>query len=49
MLSGEIKKELINVLVPFINKHREAREKVTPEVVKQFMTPRSLKFSGAKK
>jgi tryptophanyl-tRNA synthetase len=44
MLSGEIKKELISVLQPLVAAHQERRKKVTPEVVKQFMTPRKLNF-----
>jgi tryptophanyl-tRNA synthetase len=44
MLSGEIKKELISVLQPLVAAHQERRKEVTPEVVKQFMTPRKLNF-----
>ena len=44
MLSGEIKKELTSVLQPLVAAHQERRKEVTPEVVKQFMTPRKLNF-----
>ena len=44
MLSGEIKKELISVLQPMVAAHQERRKTVTPEIVKQFMTPRKLNF-----
>lgn len=42
MLTGEIKKELIDVLQPLIAEHIERRKLVTDETVKQFMTPRKL-------
>lgn len=44
MLSGEIKKELISVIQPLVAAHQERRKQVTPDVVKQFMTPRKLNF-----
>ncbi|XP_064623336.1 tryptophan--tRNA ligase, cytoplasmic-like [Lineus longissimus] len=44
MLTGEIKKELITILQDLVSEHRERRTKVTDDVVKQFMTPRKLKF-----
>jgi len=44
MLSGEIKQELVKVLVPFIQRHQQARMHVTEEVVQSFMTPRPLEF-----
>jgi len=44
MLTGEIKQQLIKVLVPFVQKHQRAREQVTDEVVEAFMTPRKLEF-----
>lgn len=43
LLTGELKKILIDVLQPIIGAHQERRAKVTDEVVKQFMTPRKLK------
>jgi len=44
MLTGEIKKELVNVLTPFVLEHQRAREAVTDDVVRTFLTPRSLEF-----
>jgi len=49
MLSSEIKKELVDVLIPFVKIHQKAREKVTDEVVYEYMKIRPLQFKGAKK
>lgn len=46
MLSGEIKKELISVLQPLVAAHQERKKLVTDEVVREFMTPRKLEFTG---
>lgn len=46
MLSGEIKKELISVLQPLVAEHQERKKLVTDEVVREFMTPRKLEFTG---
>lgn len=43
MLTGELKKILINLLQPIILDHQKRKEKVSDEVVKIFMTPRPLK------
>uniref|UniRef100_A0A6B2L5Q8 Tryptophan--tRNA ligase, cytoplasmic n=1 Tax=Arcella intermedia TaxID=1963864 RepID=A0A6B2L5Q8_9EUKA len=48
MLSGEIKKELINVLIPFINAHKEKRKKVDDALVAEYMKIRPLQFKGKK-
>ena len=45
LLTGELKKILINVLQPIVQEHQERRSKVTDEIVKQFMTMRQLKTS----
>jgi len=45
MLTGEIKKELIDVLQPLVAEHIERRKLVTEEVVKQYMTPRKLNYN----
>lgn len=45
LLTGELKKKLISVLQPIITAHQESRAKVTDEVVRDFMTPRKLKYS----
>ena len=44
LLSGFLKKELIDVLQPMVTAHQKARTLVTDDVIKQFMTPRSLNF-----
>ncbi|KAF5283906.1 hypothetical protein FQA39_LY04726 [Lamprigera yunnana] len=45
MLTGELKKILINTVTPIIQRHQEERTKITDEVLKKFMTPRKLNFS----
>jgi len=42
MLSGEIKKELIDVITPLVLNHQAARNQVTDDIVRTFMTPRKL-------
>ena len=42
MLTGELKKELIGVLQKLVAEHQERKKLVTDDIVKQFMTPRSL-------
>jgi len=44
LLSGFLKKELIDVLVPIVIEHQNKRKEVTDEVVELFMTPRKLDF-----
>ncbi|CAF1011222.1 unnamed protein product [Rotaria sp. Silwood1] len=44
LLTGELKQELIDVLQKLILEHQERRKQVTDDQVKQFMTPRPLKF-----
>jgi hypothetical protein len=45
LLTGELKKKLIDVLQPLITGHQERRAKVTDDVVQAFMTPRKLKYN----
>lgn len=45
LLTGELKKRLIETLQPMITSHQERRKQVTEETVKQFMTPRPLNYS----
>ena len=45
MLSGEIKKELIDVITPMVLQHQKARALVTDDQVRTFMTPRKLNLS----
>lgn len=43
LLTGELKKILIETLQPLVSAHQERRSKVTDEVVKEFMSLRKLK------
>uniref|UniRef100_A0AAY4DQ85 Tryptophan--tRNA ligase, cytoplasmic n=1 Tax=Denticeps clupeoides TaxID=299321 RepID=A0AAY4DQ85_9TELE len=44
LLTGELKKCLIETLQPMISAHQDRRKQVTDEIVQQFMTPRKLDF-----
>lgn len=44
LLSGFLKKELIDILQPMVAAHQKARALVTEETVQQFFTPRKLNF-----
>jgi len=44
LLSGFLKKELIDILQPMVASHQKARALVTEETVQQFFTPRKLNF-----
>ncbi|XP_077179802.1 tryptophan--tRNA ligase, cytoplasmic [Paroedura picta] len=44
LLTGELKKALIETLQPLIATHQQRRKQVTSETVKEFMTPRKLAF-----
>lgn len=44
MLTGELKKVLVEVLQPLIAEHQARRKAVTDEIVKEFMTPRKLSY-----
>ena len=44
MLSGELKKILVDVIQKMVGEHQERRQQVTLDVVQQFMTPRQLSF-----
>ncbi|XP_011496350.1 PREDICTED: tryptophan--tRNA ligase, cytoplasmic [Ceratosolen solmsi marchali] len=45
ILTGELKKELIDVLQKITVLHQEARSKITDNVVKEYMMPRDLGFT----
>ena len=45
LLTGFLKKELIDVLTPIILDFQAKRQLVTDEIVKEFMTPRPLNFN----
>ncbi|KMQ97443.1 tryptophanyl-trna cytoplasmic [Lasius niger] len=44
ILTGELKKELIDVLQRLVAEHQETKSKITDDVIKQFMIPRDLGF-----
>ncbi|XP_029972916.1 tryptophan--tRNA ligase, cytoplasmic [Salarias fasciatus] len=44
LLTGELKKILIDTLQPLIAQHQERRQQVSEETVQRFMTPRRLNF-----
>ena len=44
MLTGEIKKILIELLQGQVAKHQEIRNKVSDELVREFMSVRPLEF-----
>jgi len=44
MLTGEVKKILIDCLQKIIGEHQERRNKVTDEMVREYMKIRPLKF-----
>ncbi len=43
LLTGYLKKELIDLLTPIIQGYQEARKNITDETVAEFMRPRPLK------
>ena len=45
MLTGQIKAELIACITPLVQRHQQARARVTDDVVRAFMTPRKLDLS----
>jgi len=45
LLTGHLKKELIGILQKVVGDHQERRKQVTNDIVRQFMTPRKLKFN----
>lgn len=42
LLTGHLKKELIEILQGIVATHQERRKHITDDTVKQFMTPRKL-------
>lgn len=45
LLTGELKKILIDTITPIIVQHQERRAKITQEELKLFMTPRKLNYN----
>lgn len=46
ILTGELKKTLIDILQPLVAAHQENKRKITDEILQKFMTPRDLGFTG---
>ena len=45
-MTGELKKMAITVLQDFVKEFQERRNKVTDEIMRQYMTPRKLEWKG---
>lgn len=45
LLTGELKKILIDTITPIVTQHQEQRKALTDDTVKEFMRPRKLKYS----
>jgi len=48
VLTGELKKELIEVIQKLVAEHQEKRSTITDDIVKQYMQPRDLGFIPSK-
>ena len=46
MLTGEMKKECIDMMTAYVKGFQEARAKVTDEIMEEFMRPRKLEWKG---
>ena len=46
LLTGEMKKECIDMMTQYVKKFQEARAKVTDEVLEEFLRPRQLEWRG---
>ncbi len=44
LMTGELKKILIELLQKIVSEHRAKRAEVTDEIVREFMTPRQLQL-----
>lgn len=49
MLTGDLKKVIIELLQVIVAEHQERRKLVTDDVIKAFMKPRDLGFIPSKK
>ena len=47
LLTGQLKKELIDVLQKLVGDHQRRRAEVTDEMVNEFMTSRPLNFMAS--
>jgi tryptophanyl-tRNA synthetase len=46
LLTGDMKKECINMMTAYVKKFQEARAKVTDEILEEFLKPRKLEWKG---
>ncbi|KAF2202293.1 tryptophanyl-tRNA synthetase [Delitschia confertaspora ATCC 74209] len=46
MLTGEMKKECVDVMIAYVRKFQEARSKVTDEILAEYMKIRKLEWKG---
>jgi tryptophanyl-tRNA synthetase len=44
MLTKDLKEELVQVLQRLVGEHQKRRAQVTDDMVKEYMTPRSLNY-----
>ena len=44
LLTGYLKKHLIEILQKIVSEHQERRKQVTDEIVQEYMKPRKLKY-----
>ena len=45
LLTGYLKKELIELLQPIVRGHRERRQQITDDTITLFTTPRKLNYT----
>ena len=45
-MTGELKKMAITLLQDYVKEFQERRNKVTDEIMRQYMTPRKLEWKG---
>ncbi|KAF2133673.1 tryptophanyl-tRNA synthetase [Dothidotthia symphoricarpi CBS 119687] len=46
LLTGEMKKECIDLMTSYVKKFQDARAKVTDEILEEFLRPRKLEWKG---
>ena len=46
MLTGDMKRECITMMTAYVKKFQDAREKVTDEILDEFLRPRQLEWKG---
>lgn len=45
-MTGEMKKECVDIMTTYVKQFQEARAKVTDEVLDEFLRPRKLEWKG---